>query len=194
MGDYQVISGVSSGLANLLQDHLSAQLGNAVQVDLRSPPEIGTPTNQFTVSLWLYRVARDEFMFNVPPDRVVADQLPRPPMPVDLHYLVTPLHRDAGTAQVLLGGVMQALNDHAILRAADLGTPSPLGTDELRLTFETLTLDELHQIWYALSEPYHLSVSYVAQVVSIESGHEPVQTAPIVERRARYEQIVGAES
>src|SRR5262249_13060098 len=113
------------------------------------------------------------------------------PLPVHLYYLVTPLVPDADDRQTLIGRVLQILNDHTILRGADLQNSLAGADDEFRVTLETLTLEELTRVWFSLSEPYDLSVSYELQVVRIDSDQEAVQGAPVVSRKIGYTQIVG---
>lgn len=192
MSDFGVISAVSTGIKQLLQDHLSLQLPkDKPPVELGSPPEVTVTGAGMKVSLWLYRVVRDEFMLNRPPERPAANQVARYPLPIDLHYLVTPVAKAPESRQMLLGAVLQVFNDHSILAASDLGVPSPVQGAKLRMNLETLTLEQLSQAWYALKEPYQLSVSYLLQLVSIDSGHEPLLTPPVLERIDDYKQIVG---
>ena len=58
------------------------------------------------------------------------------------------------------------------------------------MNLETLTLEELTRVWFSLSEPYDLSVSYEVQVVSIDSDDEAVEEPPVLVRTSQYEQIV----
>jgi len=49
----------------------------------------------------------------------------------------------------------------------------------------------LTRVWYSLSEPYDLSVSYEVQVVKIDTDEEAVEAPPVLVRNAGYKQIVG---
>ena len=115
-------------------------------------------------------------------------------MPLSLSYLVTPLAQEPAEEQILLGKVLQVFNDHAILRGADLQKSSqvqPLELqDEIRLSLEMLSLEEITRVWNALQEPYELSVAYRVQIVNIESDREPIQTSPVLARESQYTQIV----
>jgi hypothetical protein len=48
----------------------------------------------------------------------------------------------------------------------------------------------LSLVWEALSEPYQLSVTYLVQVVKIDSDREPEKVRPVLERDATYTQIL----
>jgi hypothetical protein len=68
-----------------------------------------------------------------------------------------------------------------------------MGEDsEFRIHFETLTLEELSRIWYALQEPYRTSVSYLIEIVHIDSLLDPTLSPPVLQRQATTSQIVGA--
>jgi Pvc16 N-terminal domain len=193
MSDFTAIRGASRTLRQLLMDHVTndpdPQL-NGVPIDLRSPKEMRDQQNAQGISLWLYRVMRDGNTLHQPPERRLADLVPRPPLPLDLYYLITPIAATPEDEQGLLGRVLQVFHDHAVLRGPDLHD-SLAGTDEeLRMTLETLTLEELTRVWNSLQEPYQLSVSYMAQVVAIESDHEPVRSAPVTVKTTQYAQVL----
>jgi hypothetical protein len=190
VSDHAAIRAVSEGLKGLLQDHLSASVGS-VSVDLRSPKDVGAANATKQVSLWLYRVTRSDFLTNDPPPRPAPDLISRWPIPVNLCYLVTPIHQDAATLQEMLGVILQTFNDHAQLSPSDLGSPASLAGQTLRLTVEPLALEELTHIWHALHESYQLSLAYQLQYVSIDSAHGPDRGEPVLDRRLGAWQTLG---
>jgi hypothetical protein len=62
---------------------------------------------------------------------------------------------------------------------------------EFRIHFETLTLEELTRIWHSLQEPYRTSVSYLVEIVQIESLLDPTLAPPVLQRHSTASQIVG---
>jgi hypothetical protein len=194
MSDYTVVKAVSDTMLQILKNGITnnpdPQL-SGVAIDLRSPKEMRQANNTPGISLWLYRITRDADLLNDRPERVSPTQTRRTPLPIHLYYLVTPLVPDAGDRQMLIGRVLQLLNDHTILRGADLQDSLMGAGDEFRVTLETLTLEELARIWFSLSEPYDLSVSYEVQVVKIDSDLEAIYGAPVVSRKTGYAQIEG---
>jgi hypothetical protein len=195
LGDFTVIRAVTETLQTILEDGITKspdpQL-NGVQIDLRSPKEMREDHNATGISLWLYRVGRDADLLNRPPERISPTQVRRSSLPVRLYYLVTPLVSKPEDRQTLIGRVLQLLNDHTQLRGADLQDSLIGSSDEFRVNLETLTLEELTRVWFSLSEPYDLSVSYEVQVVSIDTDDEAVEEPPVLVRTSRYEQIVGS--
>jgi hypothetical protein len=73
---------------NLAPFFTSGSGGNMV-VSLNTPQEMAHQNKpQHGVSVWLYRVIRDEQRLNAPPERLGPNQLRYPPLPLCLHYLV----------------------------------------------------------------------------------------------------------
>lgn len=192
MSDYPVISAVSQTLRTVLTANITqstdSQIKN-VPIELLSPREMQDNNEVLGVSVWLYRVTRMADMLNEPPQRITATQIVRSPLPILLYYLVTPVATDPLTRHALMGKVLQVLNDHSILRGADLQGILQGTTDQLRVVLETLSLEDLSLVWDALSEPYQLSVSYLVQVVCIDSALEPVHTSTVLEKNTQYTQI-----
>ncbi len=192
MSDYPVISAVSQTLRTVLTANITqstdSQIKN-VPIELLSPREMQDNNEVLGVSVWLYRVTRMADMLNEPPQRITATQIVRTPLSILLYYLVTPVATDPLTRHALMGKVLQVLNDHSILRGADLQGILQGTTDQLRVVLETLSLEDLSLVWDALSEPYQLSVSYLVQVVCIDSALEPVHTSTVLEKNTKYTQI-----
>jgi hypothetical protein len=186
MRDHTVIDAVTKSLLALLTTRFV--LGGAqVTIHAKPPDEVSRSDN--AVSLWLYRVARNPDVLNTPPARLSDSEVLRPPIPVDLHYLVTPRSVLAETEHRYLGRILQTFNDRAILRGPDLLAPLD-ATDALRITLEAVALEDLTRIWTTLSEHYQPCLAYCVQLVRVPSADEPVLTPPVERRETRYEQIV----
>jgi hypothetical protein len=193
MSDYAVISAVSRTLRDLLHENITNSTDHqisGVAIHLLSPKEMQETGQTTGVSVWLYKVSRMPEMLNDPPERKQPNQIPRYFLPVLLFYLITPMTSDPLTRHALLGKVLQVFNDHAILRGSDLRGVLQGTTEQLRINLEALTLEELSLVWYALSEPYQLSVTYLIQVVKIDSDREPVRASPVVEKEATYARVL----
>ena len=81
-------------------------------------------------------------------------------------------------------------NDSSILRGADLQGVLQGTGEQLRVNLEALTIEELSLVWDALSEPYQLSVTYLVQVVKIDSDLEPMKPGVVLEKNVQYTEIV----
>ncbi|MBV1796843.1 DUF4255 domain-containing protein [Siccirubricoccus sp. G192] len=159
-----------------------------VSVSLESP-KAARPADpgEAVVSLWLHRVARQGDVLNLPPRRLGPDRMEAPRLPVDLHYLATPLGADPITRQRLLGVVLQAMHANPMLGADRLEPALPAaGIGALRLHLEPHTTEELARLWHALHEPYELCAAYLVDFVLLPAGAEPLPASPVTDRRTRY--------
>lgn len=195
MSDYPVVSATSATLRTLLVQHFMDS-GDptlaTVDVSLQSPRALRDDDEvSVGVSLWMYRVTRNEFQLNHPPPPAGELAFAHQPLPVDLHYLVTPLSDDPGDEQDLLGRILQTFHDHTVVRGTDLQDELAGSGHELRITLDALSLEDLTRVWNALGEPYSLSVPYVVSVVSVDSAHQPRQGSRVRQVEATYAQIVG---
>src|SRR3954452_20109872 len=185
MSDYNVIGAASSTIQDLLNRNITLPLGplHNVAIHLQSPPEV-KELGLTGVSVWLYKVSRMSEMLNMPPERISSTQLNRTPLPLQLYYLVTPLMDDPIARHTVLGRILQVFNDFSILRGTDLRGVLAGTSEQLRVNLEALTIEELSLIWEALAEPYQLSITYLVQVVKIDSDRESLRYSPVLERDA----------
>src|SRR5207302_5699829 len=130
--------------------------------DLQSPMTAG-------VSLYLYRLT-------VSPNRNLPGRIGRdgrrylPPLPLDLHFLVTAWAGDAIKQQRLLGFAIRTLEDTPILPAGVLNQHGPeadvFRPDEtVELVFEALTVQDASYIWQVAQQKEQPSAPYVARMV-----------------------------
>lgn len=194
MSEYPVVSATSATLRNLLLAHFLDSGDPAlstVDVFLTSPRALRDDGTSVGVSLWMYRVTRNEFMLHHPPPPVAESAFAFQPLPVDLHYLVTPLSDDPGDEQDLMGRILQTFHDHTVVRGTDLAGELAGSGHELRITLDSLSLEDLTRVWNALGEPYSLSVPYQVSVVSVDSAHEPRAGSRVRRVESTYAQVVG---
>ena len=191
---YTALRGTSQSLATFIETRFvmdpnlavffDAGLGGKMVVSLNTPDEMAK-NFQEGLSVWLYRVVRDDFRLNSLPERVRADLIKPPPLPLRLHYLLTPMtnikaQTGPETEQVILGKVLQMFHDHPCLVGTDL-SGDLTGTDyELNVRLEALNLEEITRVWEALEGSYQLSLSYEVSIVNIESGLEPERISPVL--------------
>ncbi len=180
---YTALLATSQTLADFLQHRLetdpnlrtffNAGLGGTMVVSLRNPEEMSENNDQ-GLSMWLYRITRDEDRLNDPPVQITPLLAQAPPLPLRLHYLFTPVvdpstANNAEIEQRVLGKVLQSLYAHPLFRGTDLSGDFS-GTDtELRARLEPMSLEDITRIWNALEQSYRLSVSYEVTLVKIDS-------------------------
>ena len=205
---YTSLASISETLRRFLHDGMLADVGpsglagffsgGTMAVSLHTPQEMATLPLQ-GLSVWLYRVVRDEARLNDPP---IVRPLPGgrveivpSPLPLRLHYLVTPMSDDSpDTEQRILGRVLQLLHSMPILTGATL-RGDLAGTDsEVHTRLEALSLDEIARVWEALEGSYQLSVSYEVSLAFIHSIADPQSGTPVESVRADWAVIVGQEA
>jgi hypothetical protein len=207
---YTALRAASRTIVEYLQQRLEADavlgnlfdssLGGTLRVSPNTPQEMTDGGNVVEgLSVWLYRVVRDDQRLNAPPQRINLNQLRRTPLPLRLHYLMTPIvnaetEASAETEQLVLGKVLQTFYDHPKLRGVDLRSDFQGTGVELNVRLEPLTLEEITRVYDALDRSYQLSISYEVSVVSIHSSQEPEDVAPVEVVLPEYGVIVGRVS
>jgi len=192
---YQALHATSATLRDFLQTAIDADpfFGTPghpwrqrnMRVRLQTPAEMVEAAGLEGISLWLYRVTRDPERLNDPPTRVSPFQLRAPPLPVRLHYLVTPITNrdndgDPDTEQYVLGKVLQLFHSRPQLRGADLREQFAGTATQIHVRLETLSLEEITRVWEGLDGSYQLSVSYEVSMIDIAAGLEPENFTPVL--------------
>ena len=129
--------------------------------------ELATPPRN-TLTLFLYRIAQNE---QVRGNRTPGSPIhANPPLALDLHYLLTTWADSASMEQTVLTWAMREIQMHPVLDISNLSLEGGWdASDAVQLVPANLTNDELAGVWRLLSPPYHLSVSYIARGVRIDT-------------------------
>lgn len=168
-------------IANALRNtpDVDFDLGSGVgKISLISP---GEKFPEDTVaSLYLYHLEIDKFLRNqrLLPDPVSDRQFRKPPLPLQLRYLLTPLGDDEPTNHLVLGRVLQHFHDNPVFSTVSgvpVGNSFGGASREIRVRPDMLSLEQLTQMWSAFSAPYRAAVSFLVEVIAIDSGQSPVE-------------------
>jgi hypothetical protein len=190
---YTALRATSLTLRQFLAGRLAPLFGGGgMTVSLLTPKEMSG--SQQGLSLWLYRIVRDEMWVNNAPERISVNRVRRTPLPTRVHYLMTPIvDNDQGgpeTEQAILGRVLQSFYDYPTLLGSTLQDDFRGTGVELSVRLETMSLEEITRVWHALEEPYRLSISYEVSVVTIQSEREPEDIVPVTIPLPEYAEIV----
>jgi Pvc16 N-terminal domain len=172
MATYPAIAATSDAVLGLLQ---SAAVGTEFDGvafahyqsgDFESPMSDG-------VTLYLYRVTVSSNR-NLPPQVGPDGRRYRPPIPLDLHFLVTAWAETAVRQQRMLGFAIRTLEDTPILPAGVLNQHSPEPNvfrpeETVELVYENLTVQDIGYIWDVAQTKEQPSATYTARMVEIES-------------------------
>lgn len=178
MSNYEAVSDVGKILIRLLEDGIDEKepfgkiIASHNQISQSSPEEL---TNDQVLSVFLYQVTEDTYQKNQGMLVVEADTAKRPPISLNLFYLITANTGSAEKDNIVIGKVIEIFNNNPVLRGPALYYTS-LDGESLNLIFNPLSLDEINKTWIMLSKskPYKLSVYYEVTPVRIDSSVESV--------------------
>ncbi len=198
MSNFLAIAGVSRTLRSLLRDRMEQP---PVDVTIAPPDAAVTGMTGRRLNLYLYQVSENGFLKNqeIPGQGHPADY-GRPPLSLDLHYLITAYgandtNVDADLeAQQILGDAMRVFHEFPIV-TEDLhehdnpADPLVLDTslvgefEKVKVTLHPSSVEEFSKIWTALPQSnFRRSVAYQVSVVQIESRRPRRSALPVRER------------
>lgn len=197
MADWHVIENSGRTLVALIERRLKRAGIMNVTVGLVTAAgfEKLAVAGQPHISLFLFQIAGNPEMRNLPETIFPDGTRARQPLPLELSYLVTAwgvrtadtLADDmlaAAEEARLLGLVLQACYDGAELSRGelveDLGTAAWATSDALQVAMQTLPVDQHYRIWDAAELGYRLSLVYRVRVASLEPT-PPVPSPPVTD-------------
>jgi hypothetical protein len=140
------------------------------------------------VSVYMHRIGVTTARRNMPPRLTPDGKRLRPPLPLDVHYMLTAWAKKPEVQHYLLGWAMRTLEDTPTLAAPILNgfdpTNKPFMDDEtVDIVFEPTSIQDMLNIWEVGKPAVQPSVTYIARVVPIDSpAAEP--TLPPVQGRS----------
>jgi hypothetical protein len=204
-----------AGVTEVLREQLEAALHDAsdligpdIHVTALPPDQVKMDGQEVTqLNLFMYRVAPNTGYVNGGlPTRDAGGSNPprRPPLALDLHYLVSAFSNTGLEADALLGLAMQVLHETPVLtRAAIKRTLAHAGVSEgaagpvyaalagcaldqqaeqIRITPEYLGTEELTKLWTAMQARFHVSMGYTVSVLLIDSDKPATSPLPVLAR------------
>jgi hypothetical protein len=198
MSSALAIAGVSRTLRSLLRDRMEQP---PVDVTIAPPDAVVTGMTGRRLNLYLYQISENGFLKNqeIPGQGHPADY-GRPPLSLDLHYLITAYgandtNVDADLeAQQILGDAMRVFHEHPVVtedlhehdNPADplVLDPSLVGQfEKIKVVLHPSSIEEFSRIWTALPQSnFRRSVAYHVSVVQIESRRPRRSVLPVRER------------
>lgn len=205
MSNFQAIGAVSATLKRLLQDRMELPPSTQIDVTVSSlqSEQGGNSTDESErINLFLYRVSENGSLKNQEiPGQGHPAAYGRPPLSLDLHYLLTAYGTsndgefvDESLSQQILGSAMRVLHDFPIITEQVLTEKSPAGQqileeslrdeyERVKVTLDPLTLEDMSKVWTALTLPYRLSTAYRVSVIQIDSKRQRRIALPVQTRR-----------
>jgi hypothetical protein len=197
MADFRAITAVCETAVQLLRSSYRPEDFNDHELDFRvfQAADFSNKSRPINagVSLFLYRIYPNGSP-RLPAGRLRANgSRQQPPLPVDLHFLLTTWGKDSTLQHTIAGWMMRVMEDNAILPAAMLNAvvPGCFHSDEnVEISLAELSNEDLLRLWDGLVQNiYQVSVPYVARNLRIESALASVTGAPVQTRVTDYAQI-----
>ena len=192
MATIQAISVTGIAIRNLLHEACPRDVFGGAEFKLAQAANLATLS--FTglgVSIYLYRVAFNGTRRCQSPRKRVNGLQFKPPVSLDLHFLITAWARTPEQQWALLAWAVRTLEDTPSLSSGFLnqnagsdgsGPHTVFGAEEdIDLVGESLSLQDMVSVWEVAKQNQQPSVAYVARAVLIDSLIElhdgrPVQT------------------
>jgi len=177
MATHLAILAVAQAIQQLLAEAAAPTefSGAAIHMARAGDPADVLPAAPDGLRLYLYQVAASSPRRGALAPPGPAGEHTRPPLPLELHFLLAPWAASAAKQLTLLGWAMRVLDDTPLLTAAQLNANFPaqavFGPDEnVELIFNPLPLAELARLWENIRPASAIpSATYVARPVVIES-------------------------
>ncbi|NJR54612.1 MAG: DUF4255 domain-containing protein [Acaryochloris sp. CRU_2_0] len=145
------------------------------------------------VNLFLYHTMPNLAWRNERSMRGKLPQAGKSPLALDLFYLLTIYgQNDSETkSHRLLGSVLSILYDHSTLSRTEIEAATEIELpdsdlhrqiEQITITPEHLTFEEISQLWRGFQAQYRVSVAYKVSVVMIDSTLLPQSALPILSR------------
>ena len=152
------------------------------------------------LNLFLYQAAVNAAWRNMDlPPRVKPGEAGHPPLALNLTYLLTAYSEDDNdrefTNHRLLGQAMSILHDYPVLdreaiRNALRDNDLYEQVEQVRLTFQPLSVDEMSKLWTTFQAQYRPSVAYQASVVLIDSTLPVRAPLPVLQRGGEVRGVI----
>lgn len=201
MSNALAIAAVTRTLRKLLEDAIKQEDLSTLPTDIRPTSEVEVTTapldkardNTSTknqINLFLYQGITNASWRNQDiPQQTKSGETGFPPLPLNLHYLVTAYGQSNNDqiGHILLGIAARALHDQTILSRT--GIESALAASQLqnqvervKITPHSLSSEEMSKLWMIFQTPYRLSLAYEVSVVLIESTRPSKTPSPVLTR------------
>ena len=186
MGTFQAIAATGQAMLGLLSDAVPRDQFPNAQFELYQMSNFQQPMEE-GISLFLYRIAANTSRRNLPPTTGPDGRRFRPPIPLDLYYIATAWAPTAVRQQRLLGWTIRMFEDVPILPTGLLNNYGPEPEifkqgETVEVVLDSLTLQDLNNIWGVSKSSLQLSVVYIARMLHIQSSMAITEYAEVQTR------------
>ncbi len=198
MSNSLAIAAVTTTLRNLIARGIGDELGSG-SVTTRPPDkarENGEGSNQ--INVFLYQTLPNSALRNQDiPNRVKPGETGKLPLALNLYYLITAYGQDYDDilSHRLLGTAMRVLHDRAILKPEDIKAALAQSNlhqqiERIRITPQSLSLDDVSKLWTTFQTQYRISAAYEVSVILIDSSLPVKAPLPVLTRGSEDKGII----
>jgi hypothetical protein len=178
MATADVVHDMGQSLHQVLRSSIDTSIVGEIRLSTPEQFESLPDAGRTTLTIFLYRVSVSSEMRNMPRRTLPDGRTTRPPLPIELRYLITPWASTPASEYFMAGHVMRALYDHA-----EMGPPFLVGTswtpnDSVQVILEALPIEDHTRIWDTVRKPYRLSLTYLVRVIGIDPDTAFAANAP----------------
>lgn len=192
MATYAAIAATSEAIVGLLRRARPKDEFTKAAFEVYQGNDFESPMNE-GISLYLYRVSVNLSRRNLPPTVTPEGRRMRPPIPLDLHYLLSAWGQSYDTQHRLIGWAIREIENTPVIPAGVLNSTGPESDvfrpeETVEIICDPLPLPDMINLWETLKPKSNrpLSVNYVARMVAIESRVEMHEYAPVQAREFDY--------
>lgn len=214
MSDFFAVGGVSAVLKWILSNSLSTAglhtaLGATAGVSVLAPDRLPTGNaEQPQLNLFMYYASLNGSYRNAefPALDDQGRRLSNPPLPLNLHYLVSAYGKNEFDSEILLAWAMQWFHENPVIARKTIQdslaamAASPGATSEmqaiaattlanqfelLKITPEALSNEEISKLWMAFSTHYRPTASYQVSVVLVQETQPVKSNLPVQLRNVK---------
>ena len=173
MATFRAIEATGAALVGLLRDRYPRdEFGGVLEIELYQTRNFEKPMRE-GFSVFLFRVAADASIRNLPPRRLPDGRVFRPSLPLDLYFMITPWSENAQQHHRMLGWAMRMFEDVGTLSASQLNNyvadADTFALDEaLDIVFDPLALADYFTIWDRL-RTLPASATYAVRMLRLDS-------------------------
>jgi Pvc16 N-terminal domain len=200
------VAAVSAVLRTVLNNgiteaNLAAIVGGNITVSSLPPDRVplngAQEPNQ--LNLFLYHTSFNQGWRNaaLPSRSASGERTSNPPLALDLHYILSAYGMQDFAPEVILGQGMHTLHEHPVLTRGAirraLSPPLPPGVpseflesrladqvEQITVSPETLTTEEVSRLWSAMQAHYRPSAAYQVTVVLLETPRSTSGALPVL--------------
>lgn len=174
MSSFEVLNDIGMTLTTMIKFEAKGSVEPFPEPSLESPSKKQSSIdNPITLSVFLYQITENTYLKNDEArieDLLKPSAVRRPPLALDLLFLITVISDTNEHEKRIMGKVMQIFHDNPVIPPKYFQGALKGSNEEIKIIFHPFSIDDLTKIWNTFEESqYRLSVGYIVSPVFIDS-------------------------